>query len=140
MDVFQLLEHHEGFSSKPYRCPAGKLTIGFGRNLDDKGITRGEAWQLLRNDVVAAVEGLRQESYWLDLNEPRQAVLIDMVVNLGWKGFQSFKKMRAALSAGDYKAAADQMVDSAWYAQVGQRSKRLVGMMHHGIWPATLSP
>ncbi len=35
-------------TSKPYRCPAGKLTIGIGRNLDDVGITREEAYQLVQ--------------------------------------------------------------------------------------------
>ena len=28
------LVRHEGLRLKPYRCTAGKLTIGYGRNLD----------------------------------------------------------------------------------------------------------
>lgn len=42
----QLIKH-EGLRLKPYRCPAGKLTIGIGRNLEDKGITEKEAVMLL---------------------------------------------------------------------------------------------
>ena len=38
----QLIEH-EGLEQKVYRCTAGKLTIGVGRNLEDKGITEEEA-------------------------------------------------------------------------------------------------
>lgn len=140
MNVFDLLQHHEGFRSKPYRCTAGKLTVGFGRNLDDKGVTREEARWLLQNDVNDAISHLRNEPYWLDLNEPRQAVLIDMCVNLGWDGLSKFKRMRTALLAADYRRAADAMVASAWYEQVGHRSKRLVGMMQHGVWPEKLSP
>ena len=34
----QLIQH-EGLKLKPYQCPAGRLTIGVGRNLEDKGIT-----------------------------------------------------------------------------------------------------
>jgi len=35
---------HEGLRLKPYHCPAGKHTIGIGRNLEDKGITEKEAF------------------------------------------------------------------------------------------------
>src|SRR5438876_896932 len=46
-----LLVKHEGLSLKPYRCPAGKRTIGVGRNLDDRGISEDEAAMLLGNDI-----------------------------------------------------------------------------------------
>jgi lysozyme len=45
----QLIKH-EGLRLKPYHCPAGKHTIGVGRNLEDKGITEKEAVILLEND------------------------------------------------------------------------------------------
>ncbi len=41
------LIRHERLKLKPYRCPAGMLTIGVGRNLDDRGITQKEAFQKL---------------------------------------------------------------------------------------------
>jgi len=44
---------HEGLRLKPYHCPAGKLTIGIGRNLEDKGITEKEALMLLENERFA---------------------------------------------------------------------------------------
>ena len=44
------LIRHEGLRLKPYHCPAGKLTIGVGRNLEDKGITEKEAILLLEYD------------------------------------------------------------------------------------------
>lgn len=138
MDVRDLLKHHEKYMRFVYRCPAGYLTAGYGRNLETRGLTEEEADYLLANDVLEAIGHLRNEPYWLDLNEPRQAVLIDMVVNMGWGGFCEFKKMRAALKARNYTEAAAQMVDSKWYGQVGNRSKRLVGMMAHGVWPTKL--
>ena len=45
------LVRHEGLRLKPYRCTAGKLTIGVGRNLEDKGISQQEAYELLENDI-----------------------------------------------------------------------------------------
>ncbi len=129
MLALDLLKRHEGFRAKPYRCTAGKLTIGYGRNLDDVGISEKEAEALLANDVAKALEHLRLEPYWLDLNEERQAVLLNMVVNLGWPRFSGFAKMRQALKAGDYDRAADEMQDSAWYRQVKGRAVELESLM-----------
>ena len=53
------LTKHEGLRLKPYHCPAGKLTIGIGRNLEDKGITEKEAVMLLENDIHECIEDLK---------------------------------------------------------------------------------
>ena len=37
--------------------------------------------------------------------------------------------MKAAVEAGDWEKAADEMVDSDWYDQVGNRAKDLVERM-----------
>jgi lysozyme len=49
--IKEQLVRHEGLRLKPYRCTAGKLTIGVGRNLEDKGISQQEAYELLENDI-----------------------------------------------------------------------------------------
>ena len=45
------LKRDEGVKLNPYKCTAGKLTIGVGRNLDDVGITEEESDMLLKNDL-----------------------------------------------------------------------------------------
>jgi lysozyme len=50
---------HEGLRLKPYLCPAGKLTIGIGRNLEGKGITEQEAVMLLENDIQECLDDLK---------------------------------------------------------------------------------
>ena len=123
---------HEGLRLKPYRCKAGKLTIGVGRNLEDKGLTEQEALFLLRNDIAEAELQLTQYDWYTSLSPIRQKVLIDMAVNLGMGSLLDFKHMIAALGRKDYKSAAGEMVNSRWYGQVGTRSKRLVEMMATG--------
>ena len=49
--IRELLVRHEGLRLKPYRCTAGKLTLGVGRNLNDCGISQTEAYVLLGNDI-----------------------------------------------------------------------------------------
>lgn len=121
---------HEGLRLKPYRCPAGKLTIGIGRNLDDKGITRDEAIALLHNDLYECIDDLQhifQRFYYFP--EIVRRVLIDMRFNLGATGFRSFKRMIEAVKNDDYGEAALEMQDSNWYEQVGKRAETLVDMM-----------
>lgn len=140
MNAIELIKYHEKYRRFPYRCTAGKLTIGYGWNLDDNGITVEQATYILDQQVRAVRVTLSAEPYWINLGVVRQAVITDMAFNLGWPKFALFKRMRAALGEHAYSRAADEMVNSNWYKQVGTRSKRLVGMMRSGQWPASEAP
>jgi lysozyme len=132
----RLLRLHEGVRLKPYRDTVGKLTIGIGRNLDDRGITEVEADLLLEHDLDDVWLALIAAKPWIArLDEVRQAVLIDMGVNLGVAGLLKFKQTLAAIERGDYETAAVQMLDSKWATQVGRRAQRLARMMRDGVWP-----
>ncbi|WP_440053154.1 glycoside hydrolase family protein [Pseudoalteromonas sp. T1lg65] len=124
---------HEGKRHKPYRCSAGKLTIGVGRNLDDRGLSDEEIEYLLENDIKAVHRALLTKyPEFTQLSETRQKVLLDMAFNLGINGLFKFKRMFAALKANDFEKAAAEMLDSRWASQVGMRSKTLVSMMRNG--------
>lgn len=123
------LEQHEGLRLKPYRCSSGKLTIGVGRNLDDVGITRDEAYTLLHNDMDRVLPGLEALPFWGRLDETRQLVLADMAFNLGIAGLLKFRRMLAAVEKGDYQQASAEMLKSRWAEQVKVRAVHLAKMM-----------
>lgn len=123
---------HEGLRLKPYRCTAGKLTIGVGRNLETRGITYHEAMMLLRNDIEEITGQLEHFAWYQSLGPVRRKVLVDMCFNLGVGGLMGFQKMIEALKRADYETAADEMTDSRWYKQVGERGRRLERMMRTG--------
>lgn len=124
------IKQHEGFRGKPYRCTAGKLTIGYGRNIEDNGITEAEASFLLDNDLKRCESECRQIFYWFDnLDDTRRSVIVEMDFNLGLKKFLGFKKMLAACEKKDYELAAREMLDSLWARQVGQRAETLADLM-----------
>jgi len=128
--VGQLIEH-EGLKLKPYYCPAGKLTIGVGRNLEDKGISQKEAAFLLKNDIdecISDLEDLFKEKFD-SFPEQVKIVLIDMRFNLGATGFRSFRKMIKAVNESNFDKASKEMKNSNWYSQVGKRAETLVEMM-----------
>lgn len=132
MTLKELLIRHEGLRLKPYRCTAGKLTIGVGRNLDDRGISNDEAMLMLDNDIAQTIRECRTFPWFENLDNVRQAVIASMVFNLGLTRFQKFRKTIAAIEAGDYHAASAEMVLSDWYNQVGKRGWELVEMMRTG--------
>lgn len=128
-----LLMRHEGIRLKPYRCSAGKLTIGVGRNLEDKGISSEEAMAMLYHDINSCHDLIFARYGWFrELNEIRKAVVIDMVFNLGMRGFHSFKLTRRHISNHDYDLAAKEMLRSKWAEQVGYRAEELAEMMRSG--------
>tara|TARA_R110001599_G_scaffold331340_2_gene546057 strand:- start:262 stop:678 length:417 start_codon:yes stop_codon:yes gene_type:complete len=129
-DVAKQIKIDEGFVSTPYECTAGKITIGYGRNIEDNGITREEAEILLSNDIKGTFCELEAKFDWfLLMPYDKQAVLINMCFNLGLTRLLKFKKMLAALKVKDYKEASIQMLDSKWAEQVGERATRLSDAM-----------
>ena len=128
----QLLDH-EGMVLKPYRDTVGKLTIGIGRNLADRGISEEEALFLLENDIEMCVADLNKAlPWWTTLSEARQHVLLDMCFNLGIGRLLGFKNTLVAVRDGNYEKAARGMLASLWAKQVGRRAFRLATMMREG--------
>lgn len=137
----QDLTRDEALRLKAYRDSVGKLTIGVGRNLDDKGISPAEAQMLLKNDIAEHLELLdRHLPWWRNMDEVRQRALANMAFNLGvgpsdeqpTGKLLSFKNTLSAMARGDYEAAANGMSASAWAKQVGIRATRLIDMMRKG--------
>ena len=121
---------HEGLSLKPYYCPAGKLTIGVGRNIEDNGISYDEAMFLLDNDIgrcIKELEGVFDD--FSELPENIQIALIDMIFNLGKTRFLKFKNMIQAIKDRDFKRASEEAKNSHWCEQVGRRCDDVVEMM-----------
>lgn len=130
MTIEEQLILHEGLRLKPYRDTVGKLTIGVGRNLTDKGISPTEAYELLQNDIAEVKAALVAHLPWVRaLSDVRYRVLADMAFNLGIAGLLKFKATLTAVEAGDYHKAAEQMMRSKWAGQVGKRAQRLAQMM-----------
>lgn len=125
-----MIKRHEELRLKPYHCTAGKLTIGYGRNLDDKGITEEEADRMLHNDILLCSLQLdRDLPWWKHHPENVQMVLMDMCFNLGINGFLEFKRTLGYIRDQKYSAAAVEMLKSKWASQVGARAKELSVMI-----------
>lgn len=123
----------EGLSLFPYKCIAGEDTIGYG-HLIKNGITLAGAEVLLDEDLAAAERSAKSLPWFPKLNGPRQAVIIDMIFNIGITRLCGFKKMFAAIEKGDFETAADEMLDSKYARQVKNRARQNAEILRKGEW------
>ncbi|MCK9592700.1 MAG: hypothetical protein M0Q91_11915 [Methanoregula sp.] len=168
--ILQQLKIDEGVKLKPYYCSEDKLTIGIGRNLEDRGLDRNEMLYLIynqqerRNRFPRDIESLDEKTMFLMLVKDMKRfgitvaeaevlcindienciwqlekrlqwfktalveikeVLINMCFNMGIKNLMTFKNTLFAMSVGEYKRAADNMLKSKWRKQVKDRAVRL---------------
>jgi len=133
MTLLDRLKQHEGFRSLPYRDGKGVLTIGYGRNLDAKGIDEDEGEMLLKNDIDYCTRmGRLFVPGFDDLDPARQGVMVEMIFNLGLTGFLGFRKMLLAVKRRDWETAEAEMRSSKWWRQVGKRAETLSEIMLTG--------
>lgn len=142
----EIIKRHEGLSLKPYVCPTGHPTIGYGHNLknglpkqiqqyleDHEEITQEMAEILLETDIGSAyINAMAVFPSFATLSSPRQHVLVNMIFNMGLWTFSGFKKFIASVKKGRWHEAGAQMQDSKWWTQVGNRAVELQKMLMEG--------
>lgn len=114
------------------KAPKGNLTIGIGFNLD-AGCPLDLARMIAFYFVDKCQLKLSQTiSFFNDLDQVRQAILVDMAFNMGADDVIKFKNTLADLATRNYKEAANNMRDSRWYKQVPNRVEPLARAMERG--------
>jgi len=128
---------HEGKSNFPYHDTVGKITIGIGYDLTDRGISDDWIDTQFDNDSNYFYECLCKFPWYLKLNTDRQIALIDMCF-MGFKKFLNFKKLIKSLENEDNKTAAQEILNSNWAAIVGkekgQRAYTIAQVILTGVY------
>jgi len=152
--LIEKLIAHEGLRLEVYKDSLGIDTIGIGRNLEDRGISKDEldwmdypsieyvysdgiseadAMYLAQNDVQIVEDELLRAHPCVDrLDAVRQLILVDMAFNMGVPRLCKFKKMWTAVHENKFDIAAKEMLDSRWANQVKSRAVKLANAMHNG--------
>jgi len=127
------IKMNEGLELKLCKCTAGKLSIGYARNLSENGIRKSEAELMLKNDFEIAKTALYNIfgfEFFLLLPDNCKTVLLDMGYNLGETRFRTFKKLIQAVKEKDFYEAATQILDSKYAREdVPERAKRNAKLM-----------
>lgn len=137
MDMDKLtasIKAHEGFRAYPYQDTTGHSTIGYGRNLTDRGITKPEAELMLQDDIQLALSQAIGESWWSHVsgNDARSRAMTEMVFNMGLPKLREFHVATLCLCNDDFEGASRAFMDSLWAQQVKGRAKTLTQMIATG--------
>ena len=134
------LVRHEGYVTEIYLCSENYPTFGIGHMVTENDmehtwpvgtpVTDERILQVFHDDCkVAIADAELLVNNLSDHPDFVSRVLVNMAFNIGRPRLSKFKNMLAAIEAKDYNLAADEMIDSKWYHQVGRRSQELVEMM-----------
>lgn len=143
MDKNKLIEElilDEGFKYEIYLDHLGYPTLGVGHLILDSdpeykfpvgtGVPEDRIHECLEQDIDIVCKELDwNEPWWRQLSDNRQRVVANMCFNLGYPRFKKFKKFIGAMQVSDWEKAAEEMMDSRWSTQVGDRAVRLKNRM-----------
>lgn len=137
--LIEQLSIHEGVKKFAYKCPAGKITVGIGRNIDSDGglgLSDDEIIYLLRNDISRIDQELTNAfRFYKELDRVRKDAMINICFNLGLTRLRSFREALGRMEKKEYPEAAVEFLDSLWASQVGQRALDITYMIQHGEYP-----
>ena len=126
-----IIKKYEGWSPKPYRCPAARWTIGWGATWDIDGnpvtskhprINEEQGTALLRREL-RHVEKAIERLITAELNENMFSSLCSFTFNVGTGNLQR-STLRMKLNRGFYEVAADELLK--WRRANGKILKGLV--------------
>ena len=115
----------------------GKISIGWGRNLSDRGVSYDEAVMLFEHDIEIAATEARENFPWFDsLDFVRRDFIVMMVFNLGMPILKKNNpKMLAAIEAQDWLKAGAELMDGDWHNDVGpDRANAMRHAIEQGHW------
>ena len=126
----------EGYKQEIYADPLGHLTFGVGHLITKNDeeyeqeagtpVTKERIEECLEQDIKIVLNELDlKEPWWRSLDDNRQRVVANMCFNLGHPRLSKFKKFIYAMQTSQWEKAAEEMMDSKWATQVGERAIRL---------------
>jgi lysozyme len=142
MTSFQLarlknqLRKHEGWQRTPYQDTKGVWTVGAGHNLQNGPPLSDAAIELILDDDIADAERRCRRTFpWFEgLSDVRQTVVVELAFAMGLGGLGTFRNMLGAMVDGNWNRAADELLDSEWARDVGQRAHTLAEMLRSNQW------
>jgi GH24 family phage-related lysozyme (muramidase) len=135
-DIKERIKQHEGFRRTVYSDSLGFATIGYGHLvLDTDNFVAGVEYSkeeldaVFESDFKIALTSAEELLEGLDVPETVKGIVCEMCFQLGKPRVMKFKRMWEGIEAGDYNAAADEMIDSNWHKQTTARCEDLAELM-----------
>jgi lysozyme len=116
--LYALIRKFEGLRLKPYRCPAGVPTIGYGHTgidvkPDSPPISASFAEVLMRDDADRFVRAAIKLSPRLALEPEKLCAIADFCFNLGMGRYKA-STLRRKIDEGEWDEAIEQLSKWVW--------------------------
>jgi lysozyme len=134
MDLIEQLTRDEDDKEFPYVDSVGKITIGIGHNLTDRGLSKAARQFILAEDIAEVKSQLSPFAWYQNLDSVRQGAIENMVFNMGIGDLLHFPSMIHYLTIHDYVNAKAEALNSKWAKQVGDRATRIARQLETGEW------
>jgi len=136
-DVKKMVIRHEGIRTKPYKDSLGLWTVGVGHLIGDgkslppewnREFSQQEVMNLFEQDFAHHVDIAEKGPGYMSANDSAKGGFIDLSFNLG-KWWTVMKQAAKRAAGGDYVGTAEELKDSKWFTQVGNRAKEVTSLI-----------
>ena len=129
-----MIKVHEGLRLDKYMDSRGFPTIGYGHLIEPgesmpNRISQQKADELFDEDYTHHKAAAMRIPGYDRANAMQKAALIDLTFNMGPAWADGFPKFKQAFAAGNYEQAGNELIDSAYYSQVGRRGPTIVNLI-----------
>ena len=129
-----MIKVHEGLRLDKYMDSRGFPTIGYGHLIEPgesmpNRISQQKADELFDEDYAHHKAAAMRIPGYDRANAMQKAALIDLTFNMGPAWADGFPKFKQAFAAGNYEQAGNELIDSAYYGQVGRRGPTIVNLI-----------
>ena len=129
-----MIKVHEGLRLDKYMDSRGFPTIGYGHLIEPgesmpNRISQQKADELFDEDYTHHKAAAMRIPGYDKANAMQKAALIDLTFNMGPAWADDFPKFKQAFAAGNYEQAGNELIDSAYYSQVGRRGPTIVNLI-----------
>jgi lysozyme len=132
---FTTYDDATGQAIRPGDTIIGHPTIGVGRTLDTKGLSRAESLYLLDNDISEYLAELEPFAWFQQCDGGRQRAVVNMRHQLGLAGLLNFRVMIGYITVRDWSQAVTAAENSRWFRETPMRAKRVLSLLLDGDGP-----
>lgn len=145
-DIKKMIIRHEGVRYRPYKDSLGLWTVGIGHLIGDgkslpaswnREFSKEEVLGLFEKDYAHHRKAAERIPGFEKMNTVGQGAMTDLTFNMGPAWINKWPNTRKKLEQGDMQAAAENLEDSKWYGQVGNRAPTIVNMVRQGMKAAS---
>jgi GH24 family phage-related lysozyme (muramidase) len=137
-EIKQMIIKHEGKRNRPYQDSLGLWTVGVGHLIGDgkslppemnREFSDEEVMAMFEKDYAHHRSAAMNIPGFDKLNGRGQGALTDLTFNMGPSWISKWPKLKKQLEEGDTQAAAQNLEQSKWYGQVGNRAPTIVSLL-----------